>query len=197
MEFLQSLNLKPRKDGEPTLEGHLLPTAINAAVLAAISGEHLSGTELPSEFLAKTITAALLHDAIEASDNGETDQKITRKDISGRFGDDIGETVWSLTTFSKDEIPDENTRRTKYAEKIASNSKAFLIKLSDRMQNHQTDLVRLNEGVDEKVKGKIFDYFKKTDTYLSELFDTMPGEYKRVKDLIWNIAEHFGYESDT
>ncbi len=193
VELLQSLDLKLRKDGEPTLEGHLLPTAVNAAILATISGKHLESEEFPSESLSETITAALLHDVIEDTRKSQH-QKITKKEISRMFGKNIGKTVSDLT--SPGQIKNERRRRRKYAVQVASNKKALLIKLSDRMQNHQTDLVRLNEGVDQEIEESIFDYFKKTDEYLTDEFNKLPEEYRRVRDMIWGIAKHFGHEMD-
>lgn len=191
VELLQSIKFKTRKDGEPTLEGHLLPTAVNVAILATISGEHWEEGGDPTEFLSKTITAALLHDVIE--DTSKAKHKVSEKEISDRFGSDVSDTVSALSTF--DEIEDEHERRAAYAEKVAENPKALLIKLSDRMQNHQTDLVRLAEGVDQEIAEDIFDYFEKTDAYLTEKFDKLPDEYKRVRNMIWDIARYFGYRN--
>src|SRR5690606_102038 len=160
--------------------------AVNAAILSTISGQHLESEELPSEFLSETITAALLHDVLEDTRNTSY-QRVTRKDVAEKFGKSVAKTVADLT--SPANIKNDRRRRRKYAKQVAANKKALFIKHADRMQNHQTDLVRLNEGVDPETRQKIFEYFEKTEAYMSDGFDKLPEEFRRVQSMIWGIAK--------
>lgn len=166
--------LSLRRNGNNVLEGHLLPAAFHAGALTALTAKHWDSDD-PNVYLETIITEALLHDMVE-------DTSMNRSDIDTAFDENIGDTVYAMT--SPGIIKNEHLRRTIYAWKIESDEDAPFIKLSDRGQNHLTDLVLLAiAGANEEELKKVKDYFKKTETYLEPIFENpekMPKEYRQV-----------------
>lgn len=183
-------DLELRRSGIRALEGHLLPVAFHAAVMAALTAKHWE-KENPSKFLADVITAALLHDIVEDID--EDDREEMKVMIRVRFGDHIADTVEALS--APDHIKDPDKRRRLYAKQVGDDIMAPLIKLSDRMHNLVTDLVRLaTSNPDEKEIRKIQKYFRKTVRYFGPLFnsDKLPEEYQQVYKTVMKLPKPLG-----
>jgi hypothetical protein len=189
LDILMNQELPSRHSGAGQLEEHLLPTAFHAALLAAHSVRHWDSKD-SSRFLSDTVTVALLHDIIEDIED-ENEKEEMRVHIQSMFGDKISSLVDALS--SPEEIEDDHERRTTYAKQLEEEPMAFFKKLSDRMQNHTVDLVRLATPPDpnQKELKRIHDYFIKTLTYLSPLFDSdeSPDEYRQVHTVIMAMAE--------
>lgn len=175
LELLKKQTLEPRRNGKSALEGHLMPTAFHAGVMAALSAKHWDSAN-PSEYLETIIAEGLLHDIVE-------DTELSRASVAVRYGDRIGDSVYALT--SPGIVKDEHWRRTFYSWKIEADQDAPFIKLPDRGQNHTTDLALLaiaKVRSDEEKKA-ISDYFKKTARYKEYIFtnpEIMPPEYINV-----------------
>ena len=202
---------KFREDGvTPVLEGHILPTALSALMLAIQSGQSWeSEKHRPSEYMSNIVTIAILHDHVEALlENCETVgeilqiRKTSLKAIRQQFGLEIMQGVKALTVPL--EIMDEQERRDQYTKNVQTNGYARLIKPADRWQNHITDLVELSrmtagpgqEQIAPDVYKRAMQYFAKTDRHLSKHFTSpeLPDLYPRVHEIIWHFARHFGYE---
>jgi hypothetical protein len=175
IDLLKQQSLKPRRNGKSALEGHLLPTAFHAGVMAALSAKHWD-SENPGKYLETIITEGLLHDIVE-------DTELSQASVAVRFGDRVGNSVYALT--SPGIVKDEHWRRKFYSWKIESDEDAPFIKLPDRGQNHTTDLALLAiakvQAADE-IKD-IKKYFKKTARYQEHIFTDetrMPPEYINV-----------------
>ena len=206
VQLAKKVKFKPRYDGSPTLECHILPTAIYAGILSVASGERWEIGNNADTVNSATITAAVLHDVVEETrksaavlEDGisQTRQpEITIEDIKAQFGEEVGELVGLLTSPEDTKIEDEYERRTVYAREVVSNFKALRIKFADKFQNHTYDSVRLVHGVDQDAKNFIFRFAKKTDDHFSAKFMRLPDEYKRAKQLVWEILRYHGYERD-
>ncbi|HYF96947.1 MAG TPA: hypothetical protein VD947_02800, partial [Patescibacteria group bacterium] len=230
ISLLLEQDLGLRRSGLNQLEGHLLPVAFHAGIMAALVAKHWE-KENSSQFLADVIIAALLHDLIEdveeeakeelkletealADEDMELD--IVEEELKGelavdieedqdedikakmevlirtRFGDHIADTMMALS--APEGITHADTRRKLYAEQIGADIMAPLIKLSDRMHNHVTDLVCLaTSNPDEQEIEKIRKYFRKTITYLAPLFnsDKLPKEYQQVYRVVMDLSSPF------
>jgi hypothetical protein len=188
LNILVNQELPSRHSGAGQLEEHLLPTALHAALLAANYIRN-SGIKDSSKFLSDTITVALLHDIIEDIEDEHERQEMEIQ-IRYTFGDRLANTIDALS--SPQEITDPHQRRLAYAEQVESDWMATLVKLSDRMQNHLTDLVYLAESdpTDKEIQ-RIYKYFMKTLDYFSGLFesDKLPDDYRQVHKVIMNTAK--------
>jgi ppGpp synthetase/RelA/SpoT-type nucleotidyltranferase len=195
-----------RVDGKTTtLEGHLLPTALSALMLAIQSGKIWDSDNVgPQEYMSNIVTITILHDYIEAAleddENAanipETRQKMLFE-IKRMFGTPIMEGVDAMTLPM--EIEDQYTRRDQYRQNIQANGYAKLIKPADRWHNHVTDLIKLAAGqapAGSTLYQKIMGYFAKTDHHQSADFtsEELSDVYTRVHDVIWQLAKHYGYE---
>jgi RelA/SpoT family (p)ppGpp synthetase len=82
-----------------------------------------------------SIAAALLHDTIEDTD-------VTRADIDGLFGEDIGALVEGLTKLAKLDLVSREAKQAENLRKlllaIADDVRVLLIKLADRLHNMRT-----------------------------------------------------------
>jgi ppGpp synthetase/RelA/SpoT-type nucleotidyltranferase len=190
LDTLKSLKLKPRRTGESQLEGHLMPAAFHAGIMTAMTGAHWDANTDSKQYLSDTITAALLHDTVEEKD-------LSHEFIEANFEPDVAFIVRAMT--KDDDIEIEGDRREAYAEQLSDSTRVMKIKISDRMQNHITDLVRLaNDNPSEYELGKIKDYFIKTQKYLSDYIDKhlLPAEYHEVHHAIMimgnGLFETFG-----
>ncbi|HEX5456451.1 MAG TPA: hypothetical protein VFW77_03740, partial [Candidatus Saccharimonadales bacterium] len=188
LNILINQELPSRHSGAPQLEEHLLPTALHAALLAA---NYIRNSDIKdsSRFLSDTITVALLHDIIEEIEDEE--EKVQMEiQIRDMFGDEVADSINALT--SPQEIEDPHERRTAYAKQVENNWMATLVKLSDRAQNHLTDLVYLAESdpTDKQVR-RIYKYFVKTLTYFNALFESekLPPDYREVYKVIMTTAK--------
>lgn len=188
LDILINQELPSRHSGAGQLEEHLLPTALHAATLAA---NYIRSSDIKnsSQFLSDTVTIALLHDIIEDIEDEDDKQEMEIK-IRYMFGDRIADTINALS--SPQEILDSHDRRTAYAQQVESDWMATLVKLSDRMQNHLTDLVHLAESEpgDAEIR-RIHKYFVKTLTYFSPLFesDKLPYDYRQVYKITMDTAK--------
>ncbi|MFI5271248.1 MAG: hypothetical protein ACHQT9_04350 [Candidatus Saccharimonadales bacterium] len=209
LNYLRQESMLLRDDGETSvLEGHILPTALSAVMLAVQSGQIWRlGNRDPLENISNIATIALLHDYVEDMLHNITDidEKIVKRDemlfdIKQKFGETIKQSVESMTL--PFEIEDEYERREVYTSNIRDNEYARYIKPADRWQNHMTDIAVLDsiEGKTDdasiELRNKKLSYFLKTDTHLSKLFmaEDMPDVYKRVHRIIWQIARNYGYD---
>jgi hypothetical protein len=201
---------KVRKNGvTPVLEGHILPTALSALMLAVQSGKILDSKEFgPMDYMSNIVTVALLHDYVEDAPKESEDEDISvtlerrRRmllDIRAQFGETISQAVAAIT--SPTEIEDDDQRRQQYAENIQTNDIAQLVKPADRMQNHICDLVEL-ASYDDPTESPIFirtmQYFGKSEKYQLPGFtaEGVPTAYSRMLDIVWRLAKHFGYSYD-
>jgi hypothetical protein len=194
-----------RDDGvTPTLEGHLLPVALSALMLAIQSGTLWDSDKLdPKEYMSNIVTITLLHDYVEtALENLENRADVPQKRqemlyaIKGMFGNDIRDGVNALTLPM--EVEDQYTRREQYRHNIRADGHARLIKPPDRWQNHITDLIKLVNGQIKPGSSEYQDvltYFTKTDRHQSADFTSpeLPREYAQVHAIIWEFAKYFGY----
>jgi GTP pyrophosphokinase/guanosine-3',5'-bis(diphosphate) 3'-pyrophosphohydrolase len=82
-----------------------------------------------------TIVTALLHDVIE-------DTPVTRADIDGLFGSEIGELVEGVTKLSKLELSSDHLRQAENLRKfilaISKDVRVLMVKLADRLHNMRT-----------------------------------------------------------
>ena len=82
-----------------------------------------------------TIVTALLHDVIE-------DTEVTRAEIDGLFGSEIGEMVEGVTKLSKLELSSEHLRQAENLRKfilaISRDVRVLMVKLADRLHNMRT-----------------------------------------------------------
>jgi GTP pyrophosphokinase len=82
-----------------------------------------------------TIVAALLHDTIE-------DTRVTRAEISRKFGKDIGDLVDGLTKIKKLDLVSKRAEQAENLRKlllaIADDVRVLLVKLADRLHNMRT-----------------------------------------------------------
>lgn len=202
-----------RADGKTSvLEGHLLPTALAALMLAVQSGRIWDSDKLgPDEYMSNIVTITLLHDDIEAELEKIKDKDsnvILQKrqeilyEIEQMFGTDIMGGVDAMTLPMH--IKNRHERRSQYSKNIRANGYARIIKPVDRWQNHLTDLIKLatatrKKPVSASTYKQIMEYFAKTDLYQSADFTSpeLPGAYTRVHDVIWRLAKHYGYEPET
>jgi (p)ppGpp synthase/HD superfamily hydrolase len=198
-----------RADGKTNvLEGHLLPVALSALMLAIQTGRVWDSELGANEYLSNIVTIAILHDYVETElekpNNAEAIPLLRQSmlyDIRRRFGSTVMNGVAAMTLPM--ETKDPYTRREQYRRNIQNNEYARLIKPCDRWQNHITDLIKL-ATTDQAPKGSdeyrfIMRYFAKTDRHQSADFTAanMPAEYKRIHKVIWQIARHYGYEGET
>ncbi len=180
LELLESLELPFRHNGVSQLEGHLMPAAFHGALMAAQTAMHWGSDGNPTEYLSDNITALLLHDSVE--DLAAVSQAL----ITEKYSAAVSGLVLPMTSLSH--ITDEDTRRAANAQQLADNPLALIMKISDRMQNHITDisyLVKTKEP-SKSALSFIFSYFKKTDKQLTKKFDAqpMPDEYHQVHQMI-------------
>jgi len=183
LRYLRKEAMLLRDDGVTSvLEGHILPTALSAVMLAVQSGQIWRMVNKdPHENISNIATIALLHDYVEdmLHNIADLDEKIRIRDemlfdIKQKFGESIKQSVESLTL--PFEIEDEYERREVYTANIRNNEYARFIKPADRWQNHLTDiavLISLEGKTDEAsvaLRNKKLSYFLKTDTHLSKLF---------------------------
>ncbi|MBI5357501.1 hypothetical protein HZB74_01495 [Candidatus Saccharibacteria bacterium] len=189
LEFVKNQALKPRRDGIPTPEGHLLPVALHAAIMASLSSVHWESRD-SIEYLSDTVLVALLHDMAEDVEGDEAKQQM-RDYIGSECGPKVLAAVDALT--SPQEIENETRRRKAYARQLAKNPLALLIKLSDRSQNHVSDIVRLaRTNPDKDEMGKIKKYYIKTITYLNDNFMNrakQPEEYVQVYKTVMRMLQ--------
>lgn len=187
LELLMQQDLPIRDNGLDKLEGHLLPAAFHAGIMAVLSSKHWESKN-PSKFLSDTVTAALLHDILEDADKSEREEmKVT---IRFKFGDKVADTVEAMSSLN--EIEDDHARRTAHASQLEESAEALIIKVSDNLQNHVTDLAYLAkyEPVSHKLE-EIKSYFIKTHRYLSPLFESgrIPDEYRQAHKVIMNLGK--------
>ncbi len=188
INLVMSQDLPLRRGGIGQMEGHLLPVAFHAGLMASLSARHWDSKD-SSRFLSDTIVIALLHDIIE--DIEEEDRGEMRVRIQSLFGDRIADTVDALS--SPGHIKNSNERRLAYAKQLEENTMAPFIKLPDRLQNHIVDLVLLaNSDPSVKVVNNIKKYFKKTLRYLNPLFtnEKMPSEYSQAYKMVASMAKN-------
>jgi hypothetical protein len=188
IELLMQMDLPLRDNGASKLEGHLLPTAFHAGIMAVISSRHWDSKD-PSRFLSDTVTAALLHDVLEDVGSGDEreEMKVT---IRFRFGDKIADIVEVMS--SPEEIENTHERRTAFARQLEESSEALIIKVSDNLQNHISDLAYLAESKPSPQKlDEIKKYFIKTLQYFSPLFesDKIPDEYKQAHQVVIKLGK--------
>lgn len=187
LELLMQQDLPVRDNGVDKLEGHLLPTAFHAGIMAVLSSKHWESKD-PSKFLSDTVTAALLHDILE--DVAKSEREEMKVAIRFKFGDKVADTVEAMSSLN--EIEDDHARRTAYASQLEESAEALIIKVSDNLQNHVTDLVYLaeNEPAPHKLE-EIKSYFMKTHRYLSPLFDSerIPDQYRQAHRVIMNLGK--------
>jgi hypothetical protein len=199
-----------RRDGITSiLEGHLLPTALGAVMLAIQSGKIWDSEKLsPTEYLSNIVTIVLLHDHIEAALEKLTNRdEILQKrqemlyEVKRTYGLDIMEGVDAMTLPM--EVEDQDERRDQYAQNIRANGYARLIKPIDRWQNHLTDLIKLVAAKKVRKSSELYKstmkYFRKTDRHQSADFTApdLPDVYRRVHRVIWEFAKSFGYQPET
>lgn len=200
-----------RRDGvTPVVEGHILPTALSAVMMAIQSGEIWENTE-PSQVIdhiANIATIAILHDYVESGldevkKEGFEAKLLKRRlmlfQVQREFGPMITEAVDALTTRS--EIEDEFERRSRYSQIIQGNRYARIIKPADRWQNHVADLIVLTNdhaSLSPGQKKKIMGYFEKTDEHLSDFFtsNNLPRLYNRIHAVIWAMKAKFEDEEE-
>ncbi len=196
-----------RDDGVTSvLEGHILPTALAAVMLATQSGKVWDDEGLgPNQYAANIAATAILHDHVENALEGIGDQatKLAKRqemlfEIKQKFGSAVMDGVNAMTY--PFEVEDEYARREQYSIQIQDNEYARLVKPADRWQNHITDLIKLATGQAPQGSAdwqKIMEYFAKTDQHLSEDFTSpeLSDVYARVHKLIWQYAKHFGYQA--
>jgi hypothetical protein len=203
-----------RGDGVTSvLEGHLLPTALAAAMFANQSGTIWHDEAVgPSKMLSNIITITILHDYVEAllepyEHAGEAVILQKRQeflfDIKDMFDPTIMEGVDAMTLHM--EIDDNHERHEAYTVQTDNDINAQPIKPVDRWHNHGTDLVKLATGQvtpGSKLEAKIMAYFAKTDRHLSRAIEKavkageLPPLYARTHNLIWALAKQFGYSPD-
>lgn len=189
VEFAKNQILKPRRDGVPTFVGHLLPTALHAAITASSSSIHWKSKD-SIKYLSDTVVVALLHDMVEDVKGDEAKQNM-RGYIDSEYGPEVLAAVDALT--SPQEIENETRRRKAYAKQLAKNPLALLVKLSDRSQNHVSDIVRLaRTNPDKDEMRKIKKYYTKTITYLNDKFmdrAKQPEEYVQVYKTVMRMLQ--------
>ncbi|HSW84987.1 MAG TPA: hypothetical protein VLF79_00020 [Candidatus Saccharimonadales bacterium] len=194
-----------REDGITTaIEGHILPTALSALMLAIQSGKIWESDNVkPSEYMANIVTVAVLHDYVEGElDKHKGDFKALRQvrhavltKLGRQYGSEIMKGVDALTLPL--EIADEHLRREQYRRNVQSNGYARIIKPADRWQNHITDMVKLvnnNYSHESDSYKQIMKYFSKSDNY-PFLDPELSAIYKRVHDTIWLFAKNFGHSN--
>jgi ppGpp synthetase/RelA/SpoT-type nucleotidyltranferase/5'-deoxynucleotidase YfbR-like HD superfamily hydrolase len=189
ISLIMEQTLPSRRGGNGQLEGHLLPVALHAGLMAALSSRHWD-SENPKRFLSDTITAALLHDVVEDIDKEK--QQEMKEIIRLKFGNNIADIVEALT--SPGDIKNPHERRTAYAGQLEQNPAALIIKLSDRMQNHTVDLARLATSHPEPEEiEKIKEYVRKTIRYMGPLFDSskIPSEHRQTYRAVMELAYWF------
>jgi len=194
-----------RDDGSTTvMEGHILPTTLEAVILAIQSGKIWDEEFGPIEHISNIATIALLHDYIEkqlevvdGADAKTSTLNTMLFEIKNEFGETIRDGVKAMTI--PFEIEDETERRDQYTENIKANVYSSLIKLADRDQNHLSDIIKFATGevsVSSPEGRRKMKYFAKTDRHLSEFFmsDDLPDAYSRLHNVVWKLAQHFGYK---
>jgi GTP pyrophosphokinase/guanosine-3',5'-bis(diphosphate) 3'-pyrophosphohydrolase len=102
-----------------------------------------------------TIVTALLHDVIE-------DTPVTRKDIDGLFGPEVGELVEGVTKLSRLELAAEHTRQAENLRKfilaISKDVRVLMVKLADRLHNMRT-LGFVNPAKRERISRETLDIY--------------------------------------
>ncbi len=188
-----------RRDGSSSLEGHLLPTAYYAALLATASGRRWGSEQDEVHFMKSTIIAGILHDLFEdhyfapekrAEAIVRTERLFNTEATPDRPSSTLGTDVVELiTAVTLPNIADESERRIVYTRQLIdsqrTHSRALFLKLADRIQNHTQDVIRLlhisqspGEPMEKQAKiDKIDDYFIKTEEHLMNAFDGLKNQY--------------------
>jgi 5'-deoxynucleotidase YfbR-like HD superfamily hydrolase len=184
-----------RKDqATSVLEGHLLPVALHAALLSSISGRRWEDTENNGLDLESTIVAALLHDYVEDTVEDPV-QGIAF--IRDEFGDDIANIVAALTSPNEEEIPDQETRRAEATRQLVEDPRAAYIKVSDRSQNHVSDLVnwyQAGRGANPELILRMDKYFTKSDKHVRRHLESLPNNaYVNVISDTWLMRRSIAY----
>lgn len=197
INFVRGLDLKPRRDGISVVEGHLLPTALDAVMLASASSKHWDSNDSVN-YLRDKVLESIFHDVVEDT-KGKRAKQEKRDYIRSGYGSKIASVVGSLT--SPAHIKDTEIRRQMYALQIAGDPEALLVKPSDRMQNIMADITRLlTTSPPPKEIKKISDYEEKTAAHLEPLFmrpEVLPKEHREsfkttmsvIRSLLDQVAE--------
>ncbi|MBP6880361.1 HD domain-containing protein [Candidatus Saccharibacteria bacterium] len=161
------LGKKPRKTNPELnkLESHVLPVAIHTAMMLQVSGERF--IDYDDESVADLICAAILHDIIEDT-SGEN--QVTVEQLTSSFGNRVADDVDALTKVKTDGV----TNIEAYKRNLERNPRALLIKLSDRLQNHVSDIVGISQGLDIS---RMEHYLSATESDLEELFNSLHSDY--------------------
>ena len=202
---------RKRDDGTtPVIEGHLIPTALSALMLAIKSGKIWDNPENSHiEYMSNIVTISLLHDYVEDALSSKDindpkdileQRRMMLYDIKSKFGATVMAGVDALTPHK--EIENQEERREQYRAQIQANTYARIIKPADRWQNHVSDLVKLEARRlprNAKLYKQIMRYFAKTDRHQSADFTSskLPALYARTHDMIWRFARHFGYKPES
>ena len=201
-----------RDDGKtPIVEGHLLPTALMALMLARQSGKIWDSELGPTEYMSNVVTAALLHDTVETElqklKNGGADTEFIlqrRKerlfDIANQYGEAVMKAVDAMTLHV--EIEDQEMRRSQYRQDVQANEYArYALKPADRWNNHMADIIQLATGQappGSALYQKKMRYAAKTDRHQSADFTAaeLPDVYRRIHYTLWAFLKSFGYQPE-
>ncbi len=190
----------------PVFEGHILPTALTAAMISIQSGKIWEGELNALDELSNIITIALLHDYVEKrmeKAKGDINLQIairesTLIEVKHQFGATISDSVRALSV--PVEIEDEVERRNQYTLNIEADRYAPIIKAPDRNQNLMTDIIKFISGeIDlttpegQKELKRIVKYWAKNDRHMHRtLTSEVPDEYARMYAYTRNLAIHAG-----
>lgn len=178
INFVRGLDLKPRRDGISVIEGHLLPTTLNAVMLASASSKHWDSDD-SVRYLRDKALVAIFHDVVEDTKGRKAKQE-KRDYIRSGYGPRVAGEVDSMT--SPGHIIDDHLRRRMYARQLANDRESLLAKSPDRMQNIMADIIRLlTTSPSSKEIKKISDYEEKTADHLEPVLmepGVLPKEHR-------------------
>lgn len=174
-------------------EGHILPAAAYAAIVASISGQRWQ--EHDSVDLEELLVVGLLHDTLEdtfGNTSRERGEGIAY--LNQEFGPTTTESVRALTLPPKvrnETVAGEKLRRDLYILQVQGDNVATHIKPADRLQNHTRDVAELmqqDRAFDEQSLRWIEEYQTKTNDHMLGLIEDMPHEYYDTSiQVIWKM----------
>lgn len=179
--------IKPRQSGDSTIEAHLLPAALQAALLATVSAERWDNAEDP-DFMVTRIVAALLHDVVE-------DTHLGIESIREEFGPNVAGVVKGITKVPKVPGQTKLQRRVVYKHQLKDHPQSLPIKCADRGSNHTSDLIKMIKGkVMPGEEDKIEYYNNETDEDLMPLFEAhLSADYIRSMQVLRQIYNHLKF----
>ncbi len=203
-----------RDDGvTPVFEGHILPTALSAVMLAIQSGEIWGGDEEshPTEYISNIATAAILHDypekrmeTIDGRNAKVAERELALTEIKHKYSATVAASVRALTI--PVEIVEESARRDQFTTNILDDEKATLVKPLDRINNHIADIKLLQKLAqdpataakpeNQKIIKEKMAYFAKSARHMPALFESpkLPPAYSRSLNIMWQLAKQVGYK---